>query len=318
MASASALLAMRESLSANRGSVASSGRPMASQNPGQYSPGLEARHHDVAVVGGDVGADQRVARALVVGHRAPALALLQGEGDGRAHRPHADPEEGDVDVERLAGALPVVERAHDPAGDGHGPDGVTERRRRKGDEVVVGEVGGAHRPARAVPVGERVVGPPVGVGTVHALAGAPHVDDVGVVLTDLVDRDPQLLLHLGELVGQEDVAGGGELVDDLDALVGVEVDGEALLAPVGVLEQHVDLRARHGGQAAGHETSHRVAPVDVLDLDHLGTPLGEDRGGSGHERLLRHLEDAYAFHDLGHCRLPCCRVIEPPRVWMAR
>ena len=47
-----------------------------------------------------------------------------------AHRPDAGAEERHVDGGGLAGALPVEERAHDPAGDGHGADRVAEGRAR--------------------------------------------------------------------------------------------------------------------------------------------------------------------------------------------
>ena len=78
-----------------------------------------------------------------------------------------------------------------------------------------------------------------------------------------------------------------------------EVEAEALLAPVGVLEQHVDAAAeRHG--AARREAAHGVAALDVLDLDHLGAPVGEQRRRRGHEGVLGHLEDADALHHCGH------------------
>ena len=40
----------------------------------------------------------------------------------------------------------------------------------------------------------------------------------------------------------------------------------------------------------------RVAGDGVLDLDHVGTPVGQHRTGRGREGELRHLEDAHAFH----------------------
>jgi hypothetical protein len=78
-----------------------------------------------------------------------------------------------------------------------------------------------------------------------------------------------------------------------------EVEPQALLAAVRVLEQHVDGRA-HDRQAAGRQAAHGVAPLDVFDLDDLGAPVGEERRRRGHERVLGDLEDADALHDCGH------------------
>jgi len=42
------------------------------------------------------------------------------------------------------------------------------------------------------------------------------------------------------------------------------------------------------------------SPLGVLDLDHLGSPVREDRARRGHEGELGHLEDAHAPHRLQH------------------
>ena len=110
------------------------------------------------------------------------------------------------------------------------------------------------------------MGPPL------PLAGAPHVDDGRVVGPDVLEVDLQLGPHLGQLVGEEHVAGTGEAVEDVEPLVCGEVEPEAALAPVGVLEQHVDLGVEHG-QTTRHQASHGVAPLDVLDLDDLCSPV---------------------------------------------
>jgi hypothetical protein len=159
-------------------------------------------------------------------------------------------------------------------------------------------------PARQ-PVAEHVVRAAVGVGPTLALAAAAHVDDVRVVRPDVIDVDAQLRADAGELVGEEDVAGGRELVEDLEAVVGREVEGQALLAAVRVLEQDVDVGA-HDGEPAGREAPHGVAALDVLDLDDLGAPVGEQRGGRGDEGVLGDLEDPDALHDCGHCPSLSC------------
>ena len=76
-------------------------------------------------------------------------------------------------IGRLTGALPVVERAHDPTGDGHRADRVAEARAgRSGHVVLVGSLD-PHGDAGPSPEGQRVVAPFVCVGTSLALAAAP-------------------------------------------------------------------------------------------------------------------------------------------------
>ena len=55
----------------------------------------------------------------------------------------------------------------------------------------------------------------------------------------------------------------------------------------------VELDAAHVDEAALGVAAHRV-----LDLDDVRAPVGEDRARRGHERELRHLENADALHDL--------------------
>jgi hypothetical protein len=131
------------------------------------------------------------------------------------------------------------------------------------------------------------------------VAGAADVDDAGVVLAEVVDVDAELRADAGQLVGEEHVAGRGQPVEDLEALLGGEVETQALLAPVRVLEQHVDAAA-HDREAARGEAPHGVAALDVLDLDDLGAPVGEERRRRGDERVLGDLEYADALHDCGH------------------
>ena len=56
----------------------------------------------------------------------------------------------------------------------------------------------------------------------------------------------------------------------------------------------------HHRQAARRQAAHGVAALDVLDLDDLGAPGGEQGRRGRHERVLGDLEDADAFQDCGH------------------
>ena len=64
-------------------------------------------------------------------------------------------------------------------------------------------------------------------------------------------------------------------MDQFQALGGRDVDPDALLAAVGVLQQHVD-RAHRGHDAARRQTPHGVTSLGVLHLDDLGTPVRQD------------------------------------------
>ncbi len=71
----------------------------------------------------------------------------------------------------------------------------------------------------------------------------PHVDDLGVARPDIVDVDLQLRADSGQLVREEHVTRLGELVEDLESVRRGEIETEALLAAVRVLEQHVHAAA---------------------------------------------------------------------------
>ena len=267
---------------------------------------LEAREREHPTVLGLVVRGQGVDAHPVHRRRGPRGVGEQRERDGLSHGPHPDTEERHVDHRRLAGALAVVERTHHPARDRHRADGVAEPGRRGNRDVVVLGSLVPDRDAGSAPERQRVIRALVGVGAVRALPGSPHVDDLRVVRTDVVDVDPQLRAHTRQLVGEEHVAGGRQPVQDVEALVGHEVEAEAVLTPVGVLEQRVHVGWDVDG-AAHRETAHGVAPLDVLDLDDLGSPVGEERRGGGHEGVLGHLEDADALHHCGHGILRCGR-----------
>ncbi len=262
-------------------------------------PGLEARERQVAPVLGLVVGDEGIGPEAVGRRPRHRDVHQQRQRHCLAHRPEPGAEQRHVDDGRLARAFAVEERAHDPAGDGHRADRVAEAGAgRVGHVVVVGALD-PERDARATPERERVVRALVGVGSACALTRAPHVDDLRVVRPNVVDLDAQLREHARELVREEHVGGRDELGEDLETLVGREVEREALLPPVGVLEQRMHVGGNRDGSRR-RETAHGVAALDVLDLDHLGTPVGQQRRRRGHERVLRHFQDAHAFHHCSH------------------
>ena len=116
---------------------------------------------------------------------------------------------------------------------------------------------------------------------------------------DVVDIDVQLLAHGRQLVREEDVRLFDESVEDGEPVRVREVQPDALLPTVGVLEQDGHATAEPD-RANLRQTAHGVAALGVLDLDHVRTPVREDGRGGGDERVLRHLEDADPLHHVRH------------------
>ena len=260
--------------------------------------GLEAGEGQITAVLRRVGAREGIGPHRISGRWRPRAVQRERERDGLAHGPESRPQEGHVDDCRLTGSLAVEERTHDAARDRHAADGVAEPwSGRDGHQVVFGTLG-AEGDAGPGPECERVVRALVGVRPAVALPGAADVDDVRTVDADVVEVDLELLAHAGELVGEEDVGGGCDLVEDLEAFCRGEVERKTPLAAVRVLEQHVHVGGDHRDLARG-QAAHRIAPFDVLDLDDVGAPVGEQCRRRRHERVLRDLEDANALH---HCR----------------
>ena len=125
-----ALLARSDSWSAKRGSVASSGRPMTLAQRRPVLARLEAGEGEHPAVLGLVVARSGLAPSSSVGRRRPRHVEHQRQRHRLAHGPQPGAEQRHVDDGGLAGALPVEERAHDPAGDRHAADRVAEARGR--------------------------------------------------------------------------------------------------------------------------------------------------------------------------------------------
>lgn len=113
----------------------------------------------------------------------------------------------------------------------------------------------------------------------------------------MLDIELVLLPGLRHVVGEEDVGGPGDLVEHLLTVGRGDVDADASLAAVGVLDQRMAVGV-HLEAAHVDEPALGVAPHRMLDLDHIGAPVGEDRAGSRDEGELSYLEDTNALHDL--------------------
>ncbi len=206
-------------------------------------------------------------------------------------------------LDGLAGALAVEQGRRDAARDVHPADGVAERR--DALRQCAAQLLGRQRVADAAARPERgaVEASGVALGALVAVGTAAGVDDVRVDRADVLDVELVLLALRGHVIGQEDVGGLGDLVEDFLAACGGYVDADAALAAVRMLDQRMPLRvqleATHVDEAALGVATHRV-----LHLDDVGAPVGEDRSRRGNEGELRNLEDPYALHHLDHISPP--------------
>ena len=164
---------------------------------------------------------------------------------------------------------------------------------------------------RSAPSPERaaVVAAALGVGAALALARATHVDDLGVDGPDVLDVDAQLAAGLGPEVGEEHVGRFAELEQQLPTFGRPHVDAHAALAPVRELHHVRDTAGTGRDQAHGGQTTLGVAALGVLDLDDVGTPLGEDRSGDRHIRPRGHFDYPDAVHDSHNWFFPLTRVV---------
>jgi hypothetical protein len=102
----------------------------------------------------------------------------------------------------------------------------------------------------------------------------------------------QLRPRVGKEVRDEDVGRREETIEHRPPIVAAQVDGDAAFVAVELFEQEVEV-AGVGDQAHGLDAPQRVAGRS-FDLDDVGAPLGEHRGGAGHEPVLGDLDHAYA------------------------
>ena len=146
--------------------------------------------------------------------------------------------------------------------------------------------------------------PPLpGERTARALGRAAAVDDPRVAAQHVVGLDAQLGACRRQEVGDEDVGRVHQRHQDVATLGGVDVEPERPLAAVADLEEVGDaLDARR--HPPRRDLPDRVAPRRVLDLEHLGAPVGEDGGRRRDEHEARHLEHTDAVQRTWHSTPP--------------
>ena len=116
---------------------------------------------------------------------------------------------------------------------------------------------------------------PVGRRTGRAVGRDRDVDQFRVIGPESVGTETEPFHHPGPEVLDHDVAGPHQTPGQFPSLVEPEVDGDAALGPVEGQE--------HGPPtvAPGRAGPTLVAPIGVLDLDHVGAEIGQLLGAEG-------------------------------------
>ena len=151
----------------------------------------------------------------------------------------------------------------------------------------------------AAPERGHVVTAAVGLGAARAERAAARVDDLRVHGAHVVDLDAELPAGGGQQRREEHVGAANQIVEHLATRVGADVDADAALAAVRVLEVHVDVGVGHE-RAGAHQAALRIAGHGVFDLDHVRAPVGQHAAGRGDEAPHRYFDDAHTLHRLLH------------------
>ncbi len=148
----------------------------------------------------------------------------------------------------------------------------------------------------------RVVTGQSGVGAAHPVAVATRVDEPRVPLPHLVGAEAETFEGVGAEAGEQHVGRLEQAIEYLLAAVGAEVQRHRPLAAVGERDRQVHARRCSApmpwvtrpryGSPSGRSTAH-----------HIGTPVGQQRAGDGHEDPLCQLDDPDSLERVIH-RVP--------------
>ena len=178
---------------------------------------------------------------------------------------------------------------------------VTHARHRDRRRGIAGRPHAVHQP-RARPPGGGVVATAARLRARLAVGSKRGVNQLRVDRADIAVAKPQALAHAQRIVGYEDVSPAHQQVQHLPALGLLEVDAQALLAPVGQPPGIIEVTGGHPGQLS--QAAIAVPAAGRFNLDNPGAKIGQNRGGGragykaravdnqqiAEKRLFRHAE----------------------------
>src|SRR5262249_37972259 len=126
------------------------------------------------------------------------------------------------------------------------------------------QAGDPHQPAHALR--NLIEARPLAIRAVLAEAGDAGVDETPVERLEALVIDAEAEFHVGPVILDHDVRGPDHLAENVDAFRLLEVERDAALVAVQVLEIRAVARAAHIAA---------LPPLGQLDLDDVGAPVRE-------------------------------------------
>ena len=129
--------------------------------------------------------------------------------------------------------------------------------------------------------------------------GDRRQDDVGLDEPQAVEVERQCAQHLRRQIGDDDIGGRDQLLDDLAAFRGGRVEGHPELVAVH-RQKH---RAPALGPGADRDEGAILAAAQPLDADHLGAEIGQECRAERACDVTPEIQHANAFEHTGQWRL---------------
>ena len=192
----------------------------------------------------------------------------------------------------LPSVVALLESGEDADRHMHAGAGIADRRHNKCRRVVR-EAGDTHRTPHRL--GDRLVALEVAIGAVSAKALDRGVDQPRVDLREDLPTEPQPVEGAGPEIFEQHVRLGDDLLEQLLASAGLQIEGQAALVSVEQQEEEAVCVRPVAHVAAGD-----IATLGFLELDHVGAEKTQDLGASRSRLVVRHVDDANVRQRLIH------------------
>ena len=217
-------------------------------------------------------------------------AVAQIAGQMRAHQNHRHIEHGHVDALAAYGALALEQRRCQGESAGHAGS-VIDRRSAELDRVHL--LGAGHRHDAGGGLDHVIVGGLRPTRAVLAEGGEGGVDQPRIDRRERLVAKPQRLERSRPIVLDEDVGGGGKLLEDVAIRRLFQIERDRTL--VGGLREERGAHVATVERLVGAVAAALIGLIGMLDLDHVGAQYSQLVGGKRAGQNVRDVDDSDPF-----------------------